>query len=128
MYKTNRGQTSIFDNPINFIGAKLDPTNRWIQIASLIPWELVDKKYSKQSEGSKTGNPAQTTRMALGSHSIKEKHGLSDEGTVEHIKENPYLLRFVGMSEFSHKVNYCKLLYQVQNGGNFLRKCYRHWK
>ena len=72
MYKTNRGQTSIFDNPINFIGAKLDPTNRWIQIASLIPWELVDKKYSKQFEGSKTGNPAKTARMALGSHIIKK--------------------------------------------------------
>ena len=103
MYKTNRGQTSIFDNPINFIGAKLDPTNRWIQIASLIPWELVDKKYSKQFEGSKTGNPAKTARMALGSHIIKEKYGLSDEETVEHIKESPYLQWFIGMSEFSHK-------------------------
>ena len=103
MYKTNRGQTSIFDKPIDFIGGKLDPTNRWIQIASLIPWELVNKKDSKPFEGSKTGNPAKTARMALGSRIIKEKYGLSDEETVEYIKESPYLQWFFGMSEFIHK-------------------------
>jgi hypothetical protein len=98
------GQTSIFDNPVNFIEAKLDPTNRWIKIATLILWELVVEKYSKQFEGSKTGTPMKTVRIALGSHTIKEKYGLSDEEIIGYIKESPYLQWFVGMSEFSDRI------------------------
>ena len=34
---------------------------------------------------------------------IKEKLGTSDRETVEHIKENPYLQYFIGMSSYSNK-------------------------
>ena len=60
-------------------------------MASIIPWDLIDKKYSEQFKGSTAGNPAKAARMAFGSHIIKEKYGLSDDETVEHIKESPYL-------------------------------------
>jgi transposase, IS5 family len=103
MYKTNRGQTSLLEDSTNFSGVKLDPENRWIKMSELIPWDLIDEKYSKQFAGSKTGNPAKRARMALGSHIIKEKYGLSDEETVEHIKESPYLQWFIGMTAFRHK-------------------------
>ena len=47
MYKTNAGQASLFDDPTNFIGARLNPNNRWVQISSMIPWDLLDEKYPK---------------------------------------------------------------------------------
>ena len=48
MYKTNAGQASLFDDPANFIGARLNPNNRWIQMSSMIPWDLLDEKYNAQ--------------------------------------------------------------------------------
>lgn len=103
MYKTKAGQTSIFDDPINFIGARLNPENRWVKMSSLIPWDLLDEKYNAQFCNKKVGNPAKAARMALGSHIIKEKFGISDQETVEHIKESPYLQWFIGLSEFTDK-------------------------
>jgi hypothetical protein len=41
--------------------------------------------------------------MALGALIIKEKLGISDEETVEQIRENPYLQYFLGLSEYSDK-------------------------
>ena len=88
MYKTNAGQASLFDDPANFIGARLNPNNRWVQMSSMIPWDLLDEKYNAQFRNKKVGNPAKAARMALGSHIIKEKFGISDQETVEHIKEH----------------------------------------
>lgn len=48
MYKTNAGQASLFDDPANFIGARLNPNNRWVQMSSMIPWDLLDEKYNAQ--------------------------------------------------------------------------------
>ena len=103
MYKSTAGQSSLFENPSNFIGAKLDPENRWVKMAAIIPWDLLDEKYDEQFQNKKVGNPAKAARMALGSHIIKEKFVLSDEETVEHIKESPYLQWFIGMPEFTGK-------------------------
>ena len=101
MYKAKAGQTSLFEDPANFIGAKLNPENRWVQMAAMIPWDLLDEKYKEQFRNKKVGNPAKAARMALGAHIIKEKFKLSDEEAVEHIKESPYLQWFLGMPEFS---------------------------
>ncbi len=40
--------------------------------------------------------------MALGALIIKEKLRTSDRETVEHIRENPYLQYFLGMSSYSN--------------------------
>jgi len=49
------------------------------------------------------GAPAKSFRMALGALIIKEKLGISDRGTVEQIKENPYLQYFIGLEESGQK-------------------------
>lgn len=103
MYKMNAGQASLFDNPANFIGAKLNSENRWVKMSALIPWDLLDEKYNAQFRNKNVGNPAKAARMALGSHIIKEKFGISDQETVEHIKESPYLQWFIGLPEFTDK-------------------------
>ena len=97
MYKSRYGQIAISENPLGFRGVKLDPENRWIKIAEMIPWDLIEEKYSKQFEESKGGNPAKPA------HIIKEKYCISDVEVLEHIKESPYLQWFIGMEEFSHE-------------------------
>ena len=58
-------------------GGKLDPENRWVKLAAVIPWHVAETMYAKNFL-SKRGAPALTVRMALGSLIIKEKLGLSD--------------------------------------------------
>jgi len=83
-------------------GGKLDPQNRWVKLADVIPWHVAETMYAKNFM-SKRGAPALTVRMALGSLIIKEKLGLSDIETVEQIKENPYLQYFIGLEAYQHR-------------------------
>src|SRR4028119_1839254 len=53
---------------------------------------------------SEMGAPAKSFRMALGALIIKEKLGISDRETVEHIRENPYLQYFIGQSSYSNEL------------------------
>ena len=81
---------------------KLSEDNRWVIMASLIPWsEFEDEYASIFSE--EIGAPAKSFRMALGSLIIKEKLGISDRETVEQIKGNPYLQYFIGISSYSNE-------------------------
>ena len=81
---------------------KLSEDNRWVIMASLIPWsEFEDEYASIFSE--EIGAPAKSFRMALGSLIIKEKLGISDRETVEKIKGNPYLQYFIGISSYSNE-------------------------
>ena len=81
---------------------KLSEDNRWVIMASLIPWsEFEDEYASIFSE--EIGAPAKSFRMALGSLIIKEKLGISDRETVEKIKDNPYLQYFIGISSYSNE-------------------------
>ncbi len=86
-------------------GGKLDPENRWVKLADVIPWHVVETMYAKNFI-SKRGAPALTVRMALGSLIIKEKLGLSDIETVEQIKENPYLQYFIGLEAYQHEASF----------------------
>jgi hypothetical protein len=81
-------------------GGHLDSDNRWIRMAKLIPWTEVEQRYEKLFADSGMGAPAKNVRIALGSLIIKERLGLSDEETVEQIRENPYLQYFLGYESF----------------------------
>ena len=79
---------------------RLDPENRWITFAQLVPWELAEEiDHTKLSKDS--GQPIVPARVALGALLIKEHLGLTDRGTVEAIQENPYLQFFIGREAFS---------------------------
>ena len=77
----------------------MDPSNRWVKLAQIIPWAQIEENYAKLF-AENNGQPAKPLRMALGSLIIKEKLNLSDEETVEHIKESPYLQFFIGLKRF----------------------------
>ena len=93
------------DSPENFqlpFEGKLREDNRWVIMASLMPWAEFEDEYST-SLSIEMGAPAKPFRMALGALIIKEKLGISDRETVEQIKENPYLQYFIGMLSYSNE-------------------------
>ena len=81
-------------------GGKLDSQNRWVKLAKLIPWKLVEKDYSDNFADNGMGAPAMDCRIALGALIIKERLTLTDEETVAQIRENPYLQYFLGLHEY----------------------------
>ncbi|WP_259749990.1 transposase, partial [Lactococcus lactis] len=82
-----------FNQPI---GLKMNPSNRWIQKAELIPWAELEKDYAKNFRNKK-GNVAKPFRMAFGALLIQKEYSYSDEETVLQIQENPYLQFFIGL-------------------------------
>lgn len=101
MYEENYIQTSFNDFNMGF-GIELDPENRWVRRALLIPWEYLELEYKKHFP-SKTGNRAKPFRMAFGSLIIQQELGTTDEGTVQQIQENVYLQYFIGLQTFQHE-------------------------
>ena len=102
MYKktTNRQMLlSDFNCPM---GLTLDPNNRWIKKASLIPWDKIEERYAALFPG-KNGVVAKPVRMAFGALLIQKTLQCSDREVVEQIKENPYLQFFIGLSEYTSK-------------------------
>ncbi len=81
-------------------GGHLDSDNRWVRMAKLIPWTEVEQRYEKLFADSGMGAPAKNVRIALGALIVKERLGLSDEETVEQIRENPYLQYFLGYESY----------------------------
>ena len=81
---------------------KLAEDNRWVIMASLIPWSEFEEEYA-ENFSAEMGAPAKPFRVALGSLIIKEKLGISDRETVEQIRENPYLQYFVGLTVYSNE-------------------------
>ena len=79
----------------------LDPENEWVKLAKLVPWETVEREYAKQFVDNE--HPAHSARIALGALIIKQRLKCSDEWTVRHVSENPYLQFFLGMKEYSSK-------------------------
>jgi len=83
-------------------GGTLDPDNRWVFFSSLMPWEELEGTYAAQFNP-KTGAPAKPVRLAFGALFIKQRLGLTDEETVEQIRENAYMQFFLGFAGYTDK-------------------------
>ena len=102
MYRKNHnGQLSIEEFHVPF-GGTLDPNNRWVVFSSLMPWEELEETYAPQFSPT-TGAPAKSVRLAFGALFIKQRLGLTDEETVEQIRENAYMQFFLGFAGYSSK-------------------------
>ena len=99
MYRSNRQQLEFPDFYLPFSG-QLDPKNRWVKLAKLVPWGLAEEIYHADL-CEDFGAPVIPSRVALGALIIKERLKLTDRETVETIGENPYLQFFIGNGEFS---------------------------
>jgi IS5 family transposase len=89
-------------------GGQLDSDNRWLKIESLITWEEIESKYSKYF--SDIGRPASDCRLVIGLLLLKHMTGLSDDGIVALVTENPYMQVFCGFDQFVTKAKTKKKL------------------
>jgi len=104
MYRNRKDPSQVELQFVDFkspFGEKLRADNRWVRLSEIIPWDSFEEEYS--SKFGTTGNPAIPFRVALGSLIIKERCNFTDEDTVEHIHENPYLQYFVGFTQYSEE-------------------------
>jgi IS5 family transposase len=99
--KHHNGQLSIEEFHVPF-GGMLDPDNRWVNFSALMPWVELEETYASQFNPT-TGAPAKPVRVAFGALFIKQRLGLTDEETVEQVRENPYMQFFLGFSGYSSK-------------------------
>lgn len=95
-----------FDTPPGMI---LDPTNRWVKLRDCIPWDELSESYYK-TLCSNLGRPAKDARIVIGAVIIKHKLSVSDEETVEQIRENPYLQYFIGLKGFQAQAPFASSL------------------
>lgn len=66
-----------------------------------MPRDEAEEAYAKQFVNN--GNPAHPARIALGALIIKQELQCSDEWTVRHVSENPYLQYCLGLKEHTSK-------------------------
>ncbi|MGM0432733.1 MAG: IS5 family transposase [Spirochaetota bacterium] len=97
--KPDEKQFCFYDFILPF-GGHLDGKNRWVLLSQLIPWESFEAQYAGLFD-ERTGAPAKPFRTALGALLIKERLRITDEETVEQIRENPYLQFFIGGESFT---------------------------
>lgn len=99
MYKASNNTQISFDDFEQPMSMHLNPKNRWVRLAKIIPWSKYESRYADLFK-STTGNVAKPFQMALGSLIIQKKLGFSDRELVEQITENPYLQYFIGFPKY----------------------------
>lgn len=87
-----------FESPFE---KKLNPDNRWVVLAKLIPWDEICNIYLKAVPKRITGRPGLSPRVVLGSIIIKHLCDIDDRETCSQISENIYMQHFLGYSSFS---------------------------
>ena len=103
MYKIKREKQISFTDFNQPQGLKMNPNNRWVKKAAMIPWDTIEAEYAKLFP-SHTGMPAKPLRMALGSLLIQKQYHYPDEELVEQIRENPYYQYFIGLPGYEDKI------------------------
>jgi hypothetical protein len=78
---------------------KLDKENRWVKLASLVPWDSLAAVYSRKLDAG-SGRKSVNIRTVIAALIVKHKLGLDDR-TIEMIQENIYLQYFCGLPCFT---------------------------
>ena len=104
MYRKRDREQMTVEDFSGLIGGKLDADNRWVKMARLMPWDLIEDIYSKTFKSENPdGRPPIPSRMAFGALYIKEHENFPQRRTMEHISENVYMQYFLGLTEFTPK-------------------------
>lgn len=85
-----------FEHPFD---QQLDPDNRWVVLAQLVPWDELARVYTR---GLRTDRGRLTVdiRTVIGALIVKHRSCLSDRDTVDQIAENLYIQYFCGFKSF----------------------------
>jgi hypothetical protein len=103
----NTEQVQLFATPFE---QELDLENRWIKFSKLLPWNKLSGYYYSRMD-KKMGAGTIDARVVLGALIIKHHEELSDEGTIESIKENLYMQYFLGLSSFKRDAVFAPSLF-----------------
>ena len=101
MIKYSSSKQISIEEFIQPFGGNLNRENRWVKLANLLPWDEMVTVYAKKMS-EKKGRRAIDPRVAVGTLILKHILKLTDEDTIELIKENPYLQYFLGFKEYSY--------------------------
>jgi hypothetical protein len=123
MYKWDR---QIKTDDFMFPYGTLDTENDWVKLSGLIPWDEVEGIYAARFVNN--GHPAHPVRIALGALIIKQRLRCSDEWTVKHVSENPYLQYFLGLKEYSSSCPFGHLQWWSSASASTMRILPPYWK
>lgn len=99
MYKPKDCQTLPLFPELFPLGGGLRADNRWMKLATLIPWEKLEELYRGYFSRWR-GRPAKDSRLMCGLLIVKHIDRESDEGVVEKFSESPYVQWFCGYERF----------------------------
>ena len=89
--KRDREQMTV-DDFVPPFGGKLDAKNRWVKMADIVPWDLVEDIYATKFKDENTdGRPPVPARIAFGALYIQQNENFPQRRTLEHISENVYM-------------------------------------
>lgn len=95
---------------------QLNSSNRWVVLASKIPWDELVSIYTMQLGNARTGASGINPRVVLGALIIKHICKLTDRETVDQIQENMYMQYFIGYSSFSDEAPFdASLFVEIRN-------------
>lgn len=81
----------------------LDKHNRWVVLGDTLPWAELEKIYNSRLHNDLRGAGNKPARMVIGAMIVKHKLGLSDEETIQIIRENPYMQYMCGLTELTDR-------------------------
>jgi hypothetical protein len=90
-------RNQIFKSPFD---ATLDPSNRWVQMEKIVPWDEMASILAGRM--SNLGKGSVDLRYVLGAMLVKGLEDLSDEDVMLRIQESSYMQYFVGLRHW-HK-------------------------
>jgi len=81
-------------------GVELDANNRWVKLASIMPWETIEEHYTQNFE-SDQGEVAKSGRLAFAALYIQYRLNITDRETVDQIRETPSMQYFCGFESYT---------------------------
>ena len=81
-------------------GVELRTDNRWVQFAAIMPWEKIERLYQANFTELR-GQIAKPSRLAFGALFVQWRLGITDEETVDQIRENPSIQYFCGFESYT---------------------------
>lgn len=79
----------------------MDRTNRWVVLGDTLSWAELEKVYNSRLNNSTKGAGNKPARMVIGAMIVKHKLNLSNEDTIQIIRETPYMQYMCGLKELT---------------------------
>ena len=81
-------------------GVELNADNRWVKLASMIPWDKIENLYAENFKSEK-GEVAKSGRLAFAALYIQSRLDITDSEVVEQIRETPSMQYFCGYDSYT---------------------------